>query len=156
MCAPTGPSLIRKAGIPSRAIGAEAIMLEPESMVTFSSRVILAMVSLIFFSSSGDWEKPAAEMSNTKTIAQMADGLILRRFGRALATLEFRFTNSLLKRYSGWGLNTTANEIMNGDSIELGFPETSASRSLRLRVRRLGKAVLWRRGHSIMLWSSYR
>ena len=58
-CAPTGPSLILNAGIPSRCNPVEAIMLEPDNMEIFSSSVILEMASLIFFSSSALCARPA-------------------------------------------------------------------------------------------------
>ena len=58
MCAPTGPSDILREGMLRRAMEAEAIMLEPESMVIFSSRVSLAIRASIFFSVAEFW--PAA------------------------------------------------------------------------------------------------
>jgi hypothetical protein len=51
---PIGPSAILIAGIPSRSIGADSIHPDPESMVAFSSKVMLLSRSETRFSTGRD------------------------------------------------------------------------------------------------------
>jgi hypothetical protein len=119
MCAPTGPSLILKAGIPSRGKPVEAIMVDPESIWIFSDNVILGMVASIFFSSSADCARTsvAPEIAAKDRIAEKRN--MFRENGRGRADFEASCMlppkeNSMILFQRAWA------RLPDGDSAAIG------------------------------------